>query len=81
MMATNKFDQLVEDLDNGDLGFRHICNAIRQHIRNKYPKEYTDILCGKSEHNSGLIAIQFRLIREMIGSMELLYLRMKQEQK
>ena len=76
-MATNKFDQLVEDLDTGKLTPNMLQMAYRAHIRNSkhLPEGIKDILCGSGDSNGGLILRQFLCIREVIGSMDLAYRR------
>lgn len=78
-MATNKFDQLVEDLVSGELGLTHVQMAIRESVRRRkdIPDGIKDILAGK-EGNAGLIYRQFSLISNMIGAMELAFRRGEQ---
>jgi hypothetical protein len=68
-------------LETGDLGLTHIQIAIRTSIRNRkdIPDGIKDILCGKGESSAGFIFKTFNIMREMIGSLELAYLRGKQE--
>ena len=81
--VTNKFDQLVEDLVNGDLGLTHIQMAIRTSIRQRkdIPEGVKDLLCGSSAHDSGLIYSMFKPIKEAIGTVELAYRRGSQGDK
>jgi hypothetical protein len=73
----NRFDQLVQDLDEGKLNLTHIQIAVRTHIRNSedIPEAAKDVLCGRHEAYSGIIFKVFKIIREIIGSMELVYNR------
>lgn len=75
--TTNKFEQLVQDLVDGSLGFTHIQIAIRESIRRRkdIPEGAKDVLCGKGEASSGLIFKIFALIRQTIGGMELVHRR------
>lgn len=75
MPKMNKFDQLVQDLDDNKLSFLHIQIAMRTHIRNRknFPDEIKDLLCGRGDSNAGLIYRIFRLVNEVSGSLELAY--------
>lgn len=79
----NKFDQLVEDLVNGDLGLTHVQIAIRTSVRRRkdIPDGVKNLLCGEGEHYSGLIYTMFKPIQEAIGTVELAYRRGKQEEE
>lgn len=80
-MSTNKFSQLVEDLVSGDLGLTHVQIAIRASIRQSkdLPDGIKDLLAGSSETNAGIVYRVFKLIEEMIGSVELAYRRGSQK--
>ncbi len=73
----DKFTQLVEDLVDGKLGFNQIQMAMRASVRQRkdVPESIKDLLCGRSESHAGLIYKMFKLIQEMMGSMELAYRR------
>jgi len=77
--ATNKFDQLVEDLVSGELGLTHVQIAIRTSVRRRkeIPEGIKDLLCGRGESHAGLIYHMFRPIQDVIGAMELAYRRGK----
>lgn len=77
----DKFSQLVEDLVNGDLGLTHIQMAIRASIRQRkdLPDGIKDLLAGSGEANAGTVYRVFKLIEEVIGSMELAYRRGSQK--
>ncbi len=74
----NRFDQLVEDLNNGNLTHTHIQIAYRTYIRqnDNIPEGIKDILCGV-EATGGLIGRAFNQISEIIGGVELAYRRGK----
>lgn len=78
----DKFSQLVEDLVHGDLTLTHIQTAVRASIRQRkdVPEGIKDLLAGRGNSYSGLIYRQFKLIDEMIGSMELAYRRGEQKE-
>lgn len=69
----NKFDQLVADLKSGDLGLTQVCTAIKVFVRESpnTPDQATDLLCGVGESTPGLIDLQFKVIKQTIGAMEL----------
>ncbi len=73
----NKFDQLVEDLKTGALSLTHIQIAIRAWVRERddLPDEIKDLLAGRGESFSGIIYKQMRLVREIIGTVELAFNR------
>jgi hypothetical protein len=73
----DKFTQLVKDLDDGALSLSLLRNAYRQHIRNSniYPEGIKDLLCGRSEADSGIITRHFQQLSIIIGSIELAYRR------
>ena len=75
----NKFDQLVEDLLEGRLSLNQIQMAIRAFVRQRddLPEGVKDILCGAHEASAGIIYKMFKPIKEVIGSVELAYLRGK----
>jgi hypothetical protein len=77
----DKFTQLKKDIINGDLNLTHIQIAIRTAYRDSdlLPDATKDILCGKGDSYPGLILQTFNLIKNIIGSTELAYLRGKQE--
>ena len=77
----DKFTQLVDDLLERKLSPLNLQQAYRSYIRQRknLPEDIKDLLCGRSESDSGLIASQFHMISQMIGNMELAYLRGKQE--
>ena len=79
----DKFSQLVEDLTTGALTLTQIQIAIRASIRQRQniPDEIKDLLAGSSDSNPGIICRMFRPIQEVIGSMELAYLRGKDRKK
>ena len=74
----NKFTELVESLDSGELTLTHIQIAYREHIRNSkdIPDEGKSILCGEG-NNSGLLYKHFALISNLVGGMELAVRRAK----
>ena len=76
----NKFDQLVEDLVNGELGLTHVQIAIRTSIRRRkdIPEGVKNLLAGEKK-NAGLIYKMFVPIQDMIGAMELAYRRGSQK--
>ena len=76
-MATNKFDQLVEDLLSNELTLTQIQIAMRTYIRRRkdIPEGIKDLLCGRAEGASGLIGRMFKTIQDVIGAVELAYRR------
>ncbi len=79
----NKFDQLVEDLESGDLSHTLIAIAYRTWVkrRKEIPIEMKGLLCGESEGDSGLIGKHFALLATTIGSMEVAVRRARDEGK
>ena len=76
----NKFDQLVEDLTEGDLTLTQIQIAIRTSIRrrNNIPDGVKGLLAGEqsiSGTNAGLIYKMFAPVQDVIGAIELAYRR------
>ena len=76
-MATNKFDQLVEDLLSNELTLTQVQIAMRTFVRRRkdIPEGIKDILCGRAEGASGLIGRMFKSIQDVIGAVELAYRR------
>lgn len=73
----NKFDQLVEDIVNGELTISHIEMAYRESIRRKttMSEGVKNLLVGKE--GAGLVKFASH-IGEIVGNMELSYLRGRQ---
>jgi hypothetical protein len=73
----NKFDQLVDDLEKGQLTLNMIQIAIRAYIRQRknLPTGIKDLLSGSNESDPGIIYIMFKPIQQVIGAMELAYRR------
>ena len=73
----DKFSQLVEDLKTGALTYTHVQGALRASIRGSedIPEGVKDLLCGRGPRYSGLIYGIFKLIPEVIGTVELAYRR------
>lgn len=73
---TDKFSQLVKDLKDGKLGLNHLQIAYRTYLRERedLPEGIKDLLCG-GKNAGGLIGKHFQLISELVGNMELAYLR------
>ena len=78
----NKFNQLVQDLTDGSLSLNQVQMAIRASIRERtdVPDGIKDLLCGKSSSDGGLIYKMFKLILDVIGSMELAHRRGEQRE-
>lgn len=78
----NKFDQLLNDLDSGELSTTHIQIALRSHFKNRkdIPDGVKSLICGTSD-TSGLIFRFFKLMDNTIGSIELAYRRGEQVDK
>ncbi len=72
---TNKYYQLIEDLQGGELTLSLVSSAIRQYIaQNKNIPEGVKNLLTTPE-GGGYIHAQFSIILDMIGKMELAYRR------
>lgn len=82
MKKTDKFTQLVNDLDSGKLSLIQIQLAVRSYIRHAdyIPEETKSILCG-DVNDSGLIFKMFALMKHTIGEMELAVRRAKDSRK
>ncbi len=74
-METNKYYQLISDLESGELSLSLVSMAIRTYVgRNKkIPEGVRNLLT--SPEGGGYIHAQFRIIQNMIGTMELAYRR------
>lgn len=78
-MKDNKYYQLVEDLQKGELTLNIVCLAICQYVRQneRIPEGARNLLTAKE--GRGYIPKQFEIMRNMIGTMELAYRRGEQE--
>ena len=76
----NKFDQLVQDLLDSKITHTQLQIAYRVCIRqrNDIPEGIKDLLCGIPPDKPGLIYKAFDLISQIIGAVELAYLRGEQ---
>lgn len=72
----NPFTELVNHLEDGTLGHKHIQMAYREWIRRRtdIPDAIKDILSG-TEDVSGLLITLFRSISQSIGGLELAWRR------
>ena len=75
----DKFTQLVQDLQRGDLTLTHIQSAYRTYLRRRedLPDGIKGLLCGE-ENTGGLVGQQFSFISKLVGNLELAYRRGEQ---
>ena len=73
----DRFSQLEQDIIDGKLSIKQVGIAVRSAIRRMehLPEGIRDLLGGKGDTSPGLLSIYFRLLEQIIGSVELAYRR------